>query len=227
MKTSTSTIAGLVLLIVVIAGGVYLVSQRTANTAGQTATSTPPGNQSATVQTVTAPNGVGFTYDKPYGLATAPEQILAKSYIPPCQDFDYCLYRTGTDYAATNFESAGLGVKARADLTTQTACLSTQPEGYTNLHTVTYAGQGYATSVFSPIGDAGAGHYASGAEYRLWTGSACEQFDTRIGETQFANYPAGTKTQFSDADHANVMGELTGILHSVTVNGAPVSFPNP
>lgn len=223
----TSTIAGVLLLIIVIVAGAYLFSHQKPSSQDQTATSTPPGNQSPTVQTVTTPSGVSFSYDAPYALATAPEQILSQSYIPPCQNFDYCLYRTGTEYAATNFESAGLGIKARTDLTTQSACLSKLPEGYTNIHTATYAGQGYMTSVFSPVGDAGAGHYASGAEYRLWTGSACEQFDARLGQTQFANYPAGTKTQFTDADHANVMGELTGILHSVTVNGAPVSFPNP
>src|SRR5258708_11997428 len=54
---------------------------------------------------------------------------------------------------------------------------------------------GYTTSVFSPIGDAAAGHYASGALYRLYLqdSSTCYEFETRLGQTQFANYPAGDR----------------------------------
>lgn len=164
-----------------------------------------------------------------YGLATTPAQVLVTAYIPPCDPaFTYCLYYNGATYKGTNFDSAGLRIQKRTDLKTQGACLSTMPTGYTNIVPVTANGPDYATGVFSPLGDAGAGHYASGSEYRLWTNNTCYEFETRIGQTQFANYPPGTIKQFTTNDQANVEADLRGMINSVTLkSGAQVSFPQP
>lgn len=162
-----------------------------------------------------------------FGLATTPAQIVVKSYIPACtQGFDYCLYYNGSAYKGTNFESAGLRIQQRKELSTQTQCLSTLPSGYTNITPVSFVGSSYATSVFSPLGDAGAGHYASGAEYRLWSGKSCYEFETRIGETQFANYPTGSIQQFTDANRIGLIAQLTAMLNAITLTGGErVSFP--
>ena len=172
---------------------------------------------------------IKFTYGSDYGLATTPAQVLVTSYIPSCDPgFNYCLYYDGSAYKGTNFDSAGLRVQKRADLKTQSACLSTMPSGFAGIVPVTANGPDYATSVFSPLGDAGAGHYASGAEYRLWYVNSCYEFETRIGQTQFANYPAGSIQQFTDADNANVQAGLMSMLDSITLsNNEQVSFPAP
>lgn len=226
MTTLGKLIALLVLALIIIGGWLYWTMAHPAApaTTGM-ATTTPSGPTASQAQTVTA-NGISFSYQDPYRLATSASQVLVKSYIPPCsQGFTYCLYRTGSQYAQTNFESAGLGITNRADLKSQQACLTTQPAGYTGLHATTSMETGYATSVIGPIGDAGAGHYASGSVYRLWSGTSCTEFETRIGETQFANYPAGTKTEFSAIDRASIMSELKALLASVKLSGSPVVFP--
>jgi hypothetical protein len=181
----------------------------------------------AAVSSIATPD-LSFSYSGDWGLATNPTQVTAKAYIPPCDpDFDYCLYYVGDAYAGTNFESAGLRVKRRADLA-ETGCLAAVPEGYAGLKPVTQdAGEGYSTAVFSPLGDAGAGHYASGELYRLSWDKSCYEFETRIGETQFANYPAGTVNEFTAADRTALRAMLRAVVDSVTTkdSSAPVKFP--
>lgn len=225
----TSTVIGIVVVLLVLIGGLFFVGQKRA-TAPQTppvATSTTPVTATPDSHTVTSPSGVSFTYAEPYGLATDPAQILVKSYIPPCDSaFEYCLYRTGSTYAATNFESAGLAINKRPTLTSKQACLTTQPDGYTNLKVTTQDGAGYSTSAIGPVSDAATGHYAAGSVYRLWFGTTCYEFASRVGETQFANYPAGTKTEFTAQNRASVFAELRTLLTSVKIAGTAVTFPN-
>lgn len=177
-------------------------------------------NQTATsTQTTSFDGTLTFTTPSNFGLAVTPEQVMVQAYIPPCDSgFSYCLYYNSADYANTNFESAGVAIRGRDDLLTKSACLTTQPDGYTGLTATTTDQTNYSMSVFAPIGDAGAGHYATGAEYRLFTNNRCYQFDTRIGETQYANYPAGTKVEFTDANRTNMMNMLRGIISSMTLN---------
>ncbi|MBU6323165.1 hypothetical protein KGQ55_00570 [Patescibacteria group bacterium] len=189
-------------------------------------TTTPEGAYGG--QTVTTPGGITFAYGGSYGLAVTEDQVLTKAYIPPCDPgFDYCLYRTGEAYANTNFESAGLRIEERKDLTTESACLSTPPAGYADFTPTIQTHSDYSTSVFSPLGDAGAGHYAQGALYRLYFGTTCYEFETRIGQTQFANYPPGAIQEFTKDDLAAVSAELAGMLDSVTIaaTGERVAFP--
>lgn len=173
---------------------------------------------------------IAFGYpSKEFGLATNTDQILVKSYIPPCSEkFDYCLYYHGSEFAGTNFESSGVRIEKRADLKTQTACLNAMPNGFAGgfvpkISTST----DYVTSSFSPLGDAGAGHYASGALYRLSYKGSCYEFETRIGQTQFANYPAGSIKEFTAALAASAQRELSDIMAGMTLmNGEKVRFPN-
>jgi hypothetical protein len=163
-----------------------------------------------------------------FGLAVKKDQILVHSYIPPCdENFNYCLYYDGSAYKGTNFESAGLRIQKRDDLKTQSACLTTQPAGYNGLTPKTESIDSYATSVFSPLGDAGAGHYSSGSLYRLFYDNKCYEFQTRIGESQFANYPAGSIKEFTSADQSAVKLKLQEILNAITLpDGVKIRFPD-
>ncbi len=204
-----------------ISGNQAAVPGNNSTTTTTTATSTP---QNASL---TLPGGqVSLSYPPDFCLAAAPEPLTVTSYIPPCdQGFQYCLYYNGSAYSGTNFESAGIRINQRADLKTQNACLKTQPSGYMNLTPAIYNGSGYFTSAFGPVGDAGAGHYANGALYRLYFSGNCYEFETRIGETQFANYPPGAIQQFTDADRTALFSELQSIIQSAVLNGSPVTFP--
>jgi hypothetical protein len=162
-----------------------------------------------------------------FGLAAKKDQILVHSYIPPCdENFNYCLYYNGSAYTGTNFESAGLRIQKRDDLKTQPACLTTQLAGYNGLVPKTGSADSYATSVFSPLGDAGAGHYSSGSLYRLFYDNKCYEFQTRIGESQFANYPAGSIKEFTKTDQSAIQAKLQEILNNITLpDGTKIEFP--
>ena len=85
----------------------------------------------------------------------------------------------------------------------------------------------YAVSEFTPVGDAGAGHYSTETLYRLEYNGACYEFETRIGQSQFANYPSGTIQQFTDADEASLQDEIQSILNGITLlSGEVITFPN-
>lgn len=162
-----------------------------------------------------------------FGLAVNAPQVLVHSYIPPCdENFSYCLYFNADTYKGTNFESAGLRIKKRTDLKTSQQCMGTPPEGYTNFTPRIATSTNYMTSVFAPLGDGAAGHYASGALYRLSYHDSCYEFETRIGSSQYANYPEGTIGKFTEADQAAVETKLRAMIESVVLlSGEKAAFP--
>lgn len=174
----------------------------------------------ATSTDQTSSNGIiTFKIPADFGLALNKVQILVKSYIPPCGDsFDYCLYYNGNTYEGTNFESAGLRIKKRVDLTTQTSCLSTPPEGYTELRGATATTSTFVISGFS-VGDAGAGHSAAGELYRLAYNGTCHEFETRVGWTQYGNYPKGSIKEFTNIERDQIKAEIENILKDIELPG--------
>ncbi|MES2088336.1 MAG: hypothetical protein V4467_05110 [Patescibacteria group bacterium] len=184
----------------------------------ETVTPTPTSQQIISDGVITA----SFDSEK-FGLATNPDQVLVKAYIPPCdQDFNYCLYYKGEEYTGTNFESAGLKIKNRTDLLGEPKCLETAPEGFDQKKTADlfHSDAEYSSSVFKNVGDAGAGHYASGSLYRLYvvgTPAHCYEFETRVGQTQFLNFPAGTIKEFTAANLQKVQADLEQILDAVAL----------
>ncbi len=182
----------------------------------------PAGDQSISDGTIT------LVYPSTeFGLATTQQQIPVKSYIPPCDaGFNYCLYYIGNAFQGTNFDSAGIRIQKRTDLSTQTACLTTAPTGYTNFTPTSTTVGDYSVSEFTPIGNAGAGHFSNGTLYRLAYNGACYEFETRIGQSQFANYPSGTISQFTAADQATLQADIQNILNSTKLpSGESVTFP--
>jgi hypothetical protein len=159
---------------------------------------------------------------KGFGLATNPQQILVKSYIPSCsENFNYCLYFNSSKYQGTNFESAGVRVLKRTDLTDEKLCLNTAPAGFDASMTPssTKSTDQYSSSIFANVGDAAAGHYAIGSLYRLYAknDSSCYELETRIGQSQFANYPAGAIKEFTADDMKNLQSELAQIMEQITL----------
>jgi hypothetical protein len=170
---------------------------------------------------------IAFTYDGDrFGLAISNDQ-LPDSYIPACETgFAYCVYYNDGEYDDTNFEAAGVGITKRLDLTTESTCLQTVPDGYADLKPVTHDDTNYATSVFAPLGDAGVGHFSKEKLYRLFTMDSCYEIRTRVGQTQFANYPEGSIREFTAADEAAVTALLDEQLHAITLDdGTTVTFP--
>jgi hypothetical protein len=158
-------------------------------------------------------------YSKEFGLATNDNQILNKSYIPPCsEDFNYCIYYIGDAYKGTNFESAGIRIEKRIDLNTERLCQDTPPTGFdsTKLPSSKDSDDKYASSLFTNIGDAAAGHYSSGSLYRLYIKSkyVCYELESRIGESQFANYPPGTIKEFTAENRKEIQDKLNQIMYS-------------
>lgn len=227
MKTQNLVIMAVV-LIVILLGALYFARPVQAPSMPQVPSGAVTTNtDTASGQTTVTPAGLGFTVSDPYALATTEGQVMAKAVIPPCDaGFDYCIYRNGTEYAKTNFESAGIGITQRKDLPSQASCINTQPEGYNGLKPKTTSGNGYVIGAYSPIGGGAAGSTEGGVDYRLWYGSTCYDLRTRVAQAQFANYPAGTKIEFTSNDRAQVFGELQAILDSMTINGTPIDFPN-
>ena len=233
----------LVVIIIVIfaAVGVWFWTSMPATTPNP-GTATPTSTQtmgggtttvSPTSSLTLAGGEVSLSYaDDQFSLAASPEPLLVQSYIPPCdQGFNYCIYTASGTYAGTNFESAGIGIIKRTDLTSARLCLNTAPDGFpvTLKPAATSTSDLYSTSVFTNVGGAAAGHVAQDTVYRLFVNqsSSCYQFDARIGNSQFANYPTGTIQQFTDADRAAVQTSLQNIINSITLaqSGVSVAFP--
>lgn len=166
--------------------------------------------------------GITFSRPEDFGLAVSQDQLLVESVIPPCDEgFEYCLYYIDTAYEQTNFESAGVRIVRRSDLTTEDACLSTAPAGYTSLTPDITNADTYATSMFSPLQNAGAGHSSTGKMYRLFNDSTCFEFETRIGTTQLGTYEPGAVEEFTDENRQEVVRELDAIIEAIRFTETP------
>ncbi len=216
MSKQGKTIVAVLAFIVVIIAIIFVVRQGRETTPSAY---TPPTETPSTPASDTTSDGtISFSRPADFGLAVTMEQIPVSSYIPPCIEFTYCLYYSGAAYVGSNFESAGLSILNRSsgpDFSTQTACLTIQPDGYSGLSPKIAHHTDYAIGVFAPIGDAAAGHYANGEEYRLFTDGKCYQFDIRIGETQFANYPAGTIKEFTASQRTALLAQLRSMVSGI------------
>ena len=218
-----------VILVFYFAASPYISPPNNAtSTASGTSSSTPFGTVDQSISDGTAT--IHFPSND-FGLATNQTQILVHPYIPPCEsNFDYCIYYIGNAYQGTNFESAGIRYEKRADLTTERLCLQTPPTGYDSTFTpnATSSADQYSTSVFANVGGAAAGHFAAGSLYRLFyrPSNTCYEFETRIGQSAYANYPSGSIQEFTAADQAALQSELQQILGTLTLpQGVAVSFP--
>jgi hypothetical protein len=196
-----------------------------------------PGSNAPTQQNDEANSvstgAIKWSYPDNFGLAVTSEQLkgMVQSYIPPCEEgFDYCLYYKGADFKGTNFESAGIRVNKRADLTTERLCLNTPPAGRTNMGNSTASTSAYSASIFSPLGDAAAGHYSNGELYRVYilNDKSCTEIETRIGESQFDNFPAGTIKRFGESDRDKVYEGFRSILNSLKISatGETIRLPD-
>ena len=219
-----NTLWALIVVVIVAVVGVWYWTSHMGGTPAvvtDTASSTPV----TTSETLSFGNLTLAYAPSGFALATTPDQVTVKSYIPPCDPaFNYCLYYNGSAYTGTNFESAGLGIQKRTDLATAAACLSTPPAGYTNMKPTMASTTEYTLSTFTPLGDAGAGHYSFGSLYRLSYSGSCYEFQTRIGATQFGNYPTGSIREFTPTDQDAVNAMLKGMLKSITTASGAKPF---
>jgi hypothetical protein len=170
---------------------------------------------------------IRFSYPSAFALTTAPDTLPTPSAVPACDTgFDYCVRYAGEDYAGTNFNSAGVGIRTRVNIGNKEDCLNAQPEGHTGLSPVVRNDDEYSTSLFASLGDAGAGHFTHERLYRLFVGSSCYEILQRIGQSQFANYPEGTVQEFTASREQAVQASLDEIVNSITLDdGDAVAFP--
>ncbi len=186
----------------------------------------PVTSSGATLQSV-SDHTITISYPATFEVATLQSQVQGLSYIPPCESgFSYCFHYTGTAYAGTNFEAAGVGITKRTDLVGTDDCLNANPSGYSNQTPVLHIGSGYTTGFYGPLSDAATGHYANDRLYRLSVNNSCYEIRERIGQTQFANFPKGTIIKFTPADEQALQTSLDDVLHSITIlNGQSVVWP--
>lgn len=207
-------IIALIVLLLLLAGAVEL--QKMAKQAVGEASVTATAADSISDETI----ALKYSPEK-FGLAVTRDQIPEGSYIPPCDiDFNYCFYHLDTKYEGTNYDIAGMRVFKRTDLTDEVSCLKTPLAGYGPVNPdFTKAENAYSSAVYGNVGDAAAGHYANGALYRLFVkkGSHCYEFQVRIAESQFLNYPAGTIEEFTLAMRDEVKAELEALISAVTL----------
>ncbi|MGH7174839.1 MAG: hypothetical protein ACREGR_00575 [Minisyncoccia bacterium] len=220
----TSSWVTLILAIILIGGAVWYFTSGPSAPGSNAATTTPP------VETTTTSQGLTFAIGS-YALATAGESLLSTSSVPPCdQGFDYCIYKHDSEFAGTNFDSAGLSITARPDLVTQSTCLTTAPAGYASsiAPSSTSSGTDYAASVFADLAGGAAGHEVVNSYYRLYQSAsgACTELVLRVAQTAYGNYPPGTIQEFTTTDQAQVISELQSILASTTLSGAPIAWPS-
>ena len=171
-----------------------------------------------------------LSYADYFAVAKTKEEMTGVSYIPPCdENFTTCFYYKADTYKGTNFGSAGLRLEKRINFSTEKTCLETPPAGFDTFKKpdTLKPFTAYAMSKFSDIGQGAAGHYSSGSLYRLYIrgSSECYEFETRITESQFANYPEGSIKLFSDQDKERISTQLEDILQSAKIDGKPLQLP--
>lgn len=167
---------------------------------------------------VLADGQVLISYPPGFQLAVTPEQLMLDAQIPPCDEgFDYCIYVEPVEFEGTNFSSAGLGIEARADLTNEADCMLTQPDGYLDLVPVVAGASDFATTLYHGIDQGAAGHYSTGSLGRLYYDSVCYEFETRVAQAQFANYPTGTIEEFDAEDQVRTSERLTAVMARVAL----------
>jgi hypothetical protein len=238
----TGSIIAIIIIVVVVAAIIWWAYS--ANTGYQpaaenypssTTTGALPVNSGLPTFDQSISDGI-FTMSYPstdFGLATNKQQILATSTIPPCNGtFNYCLYYIGAAYQGTNFLSAGIRVQKRPGLGTQSSCLTTEPTGYSSLTPATTTSTDYAIAEFgsptSPINNGAAGSYSNDVVYRLFyePSSTCYEFETRIAQSQYGNYPSGTIQQFTPSEASSLQSEISAIIASLSLpSGEVVTFP--
>ena len=222
-KRQTKAIIVLFLIILVVIWALKLRAEQNVQSRSN-ALSVPMGSSTISFDLSVSDGTITFAYpSSDFALATDPMQMTVRSYILPCdQDLSNCLYYVGTKYKGTNFETAGLRIEKRVDYTNAVACMNTAPINFapgTKPDSIA-SDNGYFSAVYSNIGYAGAGHTASGSLYRLYIerNSSCYEFETRIGQSQFSNYPAGSIRKFSASDAEAVKNELKLMLEHVSLN---------
>ncbi len=220
-KTTRTILAGIIVLLIIVAGIFWYPRIGSHDQVEIPSDSISDGN-------ITIP----YSADA-FGLAVTADQILVTSYIPPCsEDFSYCFYYVGNEYKNTNFDSAGLRMGKRSDLTSETLCLETPSAGYeaTFAPVASTSAEKYRATLFPRLGDAATGHYAEGQMYRVYLTDKllCYEFETRIGETRYENYPEGSIKQFTAEDKADVEKSLETLLRNITLSGdQAINFPRP
>ena len=165
-----------------------------------------------------ADGAVLVSYPDGFGLAVTPEQVQVASQIPPCdQGFDYCLYLDTDEFAGTNFSAAGVRIDERDDLTTEADCMLAQPGGFVGLVPVIAGASDFATTMYQDVGEGAAGHVSTGSLGRLYYGSACYEFETRVAHAQFGNFPRGAVEEFDASDVESTEDRLMSVLDEVTL----------
>ncbi len=224
MKKVILVILSIILIVVVLWIGLHFWKNR--NIPNNVVQNTQSGQNQYTHSS----GQVSWEVPPDFGLAVSKDQVLVKSYIPPCEEgFDYCMYYNLKNFDGTNFESAGVSIGMRDDLLNNEACLTRPPNEYLNFTPEVIKHDNYLVSSFFPIGDAGAGHYSNGKIYRIYLNTGkCIQIGTRIGETQFANYPEGTIKQFGSEDRKYLFSRFDTILNSLKIasTSEPIALPS-
>ncbi|MFA5551820.1 MAG: Gmad2 immunoglobulin-like domain-containing protein [Trueperaceae bacterium] len=153
-------------------------------------------------------------------LAATPEQLTTISTIPACsQPFDYCLYLPEDASAGTNLSAAGLRVSHRPELTAEVSCLLAQPGGWQDMQPGVLRLPAASTSRFGDLSEGAAGSYSLGEVRRLWTGTNCYEFESRLVLTRFENYEQGTVTEFTSQQQTALHQELLALVESATLVG--------
>lgn len=232
MKKGTIITIIIIIAVIIIAWIAYQASSGNPTSTTATSTTTGIATTTPTLDQTLSDGTVSLSYpSSDFGLATPQQPITKNSYIPPCDPgFDDCLYYIGTTYAGTNFDSAGIGITKRTSFATQTQCLNNEPTGYNGLTPTITTYSSYSISEFGsqahPISNAGAGHFASDIVYRVATTAGCYEFDTRVSQSDYGNYPSGSIQQFTTAEQAALQSEILQILDTLTLpSSTSVAFP--
>lgn len=140
------------------------------------------------------------------------------SYIPACGTSDYltCIFYTGDDFAGTNFGAAGVAVRQRSDIDTESRCESTEgnyssiqneeEQQITNRKFFTFETK---ESVMS--------HRNDNAVYRTYYEDTCWELQARVGSSVYEAYEAGSIDRFSQSERSRIRGQLEKIISTFSL----------
>lgn len=222
MRNSTLVV---VILLIVVAGGFFFLGSQFSGT-----------GQPASVSTTTVSTGTGGTATTPpddtsawqvYGTALFTiryPDIFTVNQISAGDEWrtgangdagtlDFSLTLPKSFEPGTNFGDAKLTVGHSANTASVADCLKPDASGGPGTSMTTRVINGVTFTVFTSS-DAGAGNLYDTTSYRTVQNKTCVAVEYTIHYSQFANYPAGSITQF---DETKVQAKLDSVVDTFTL----------
>ena len=193
------------------------IATNSSSTQATSSTSSPDQNSDDSVYEA---DDYSFRYPSEFAVVESGDEFpeAARGYIPACGDgggnFDVCAYYQAENLSETNFQTAGLSIRNRADIDSRDSCVAADGNYPVVENEHTEEIDGIEFMVFD-VTEAATSHRAETRVYRGWVDGSCTEMAARISSTVYEVYPADEVSEFSEEMRTDVRQKLDDIVASL------------